>query len=227
MTYSQTMTLTGDGSLDRPPTWNPLDCQIQCWGAGGSGGKIYNDRGTNGIIGVQGAGGSYAEITNIELPAAVNFSVGQPKEAVVSAGEPGPGGDSWVSAPNDGVFVLARGGNSPTSSSIGGLIYEAVAESDNFAEVGGGGASGPGGPGAKSTSQTGGAANGGATAGGANETNGADNANGGSGSGASAIGNPIYGGFPGGGSAASTENGGDTDISVGGAGKIVLSWNPA
>lgn len=226
MTYSQTMTLTGEGSLDRPDTWNPEDSRIECWGAGGSGGKLFDDRGTSGKLGVQGAGGSYARIDNVELPAAVNYRAGVAVEALANAaGAPGPGQDSYVSAPSDGVFVLARGGNSPTPTSIGDLVHEAVTETQAFPEVGGGGASGPGGPGGKSTNQTGGAANAGDTAGGANETNGADDPNGGSGSGASAIGNPIYGGFPGGGSAATTND--PSDVSIGGGGKIVLSWNPA
>lgn len=223
MSYSQTVTLLDSGSWDRPATWNAADCKIECWGAGGSGGLLTDDRGTSGILGVPGAGGDYASISNVELPAAVNYSAGQPVES--DGQQPGPGGDSYVSAPNDGVFVLARGGNSLTPSSVGSTVYLGGQVTENLA-VGGGGAAGPHGNGAAAATETGGAGdNGSGGAGGAIDANGADNANGGGGSGLSDDTPAVYGGFPGGGSGVTT--GVPMGPSIGGAGKIVLSWNPA
>lgn len=231
MPYSQTVTLTDDGSFDRPINWNDADNVIEVWGAGGTAGIVTDYDGDDGTAGVPGAGGDYASITNIILPPAVNYNAGQPVQPVGQA--PGRGEDSYVSNPNEGVFVLARGGNSLTPSSIGAVTF-AGGQATTNASWGGGGAAGPHGDGGQKGSPTtkgGTGDNGSGGLGGVENANGVSNANGGGGSGrgteddATAI---RVGGFPGGGTGMWI---GDPDHefagSVAGAGQVRISWNPA
>lgn len=233
MSYSKTLTLTGNGALDRPVDWNDADNLIQCWGAGGSGGTLADIDGSNGTLGVPGAGGDYAAVANVSLPASVNYSVGQPLAASPAPGapktaatRPGAGEDSWLSNSIEGfVTVRAAGGNSP-SQSVGDVVHHGGKGTSNVFK-GGGGAGGPHGDGqANGAGQTGGQADGGSGgAGGGLNQAGADHPNGGGGSGPGDDGTPLYGGFPGGGSGPTTNSA--DDISLGAPGTIILSWNPA
>ena len=211
--------LTTGSSWTVPADWNNAANTIECIGGGQSGWIATN---TNG-----GAGGDYAKIVNLALTpgANVTYHLGVGGSATANA-TPNAGGDTWF---NSTSTVLARGGGSATSASVGSTVNAGGGNPTGTAS-GGGGAGGPNGPGNASTSgATGGSGDAGfGGAGGTASLPGSSGtewgtAGSGGGGGASATGDGAAGGQygGGGGGARSGHNSG-----AGRAGVIVITYTP-
>lgn len=224
MSYSQTLPIyAGTDVYDRPSNWNPLDCKIEGWGAGASGGRLISLGGGQFKATTGGPGGSYASVTNVDLPSSFTCVVADDTDPAVDQAVI-PGGDTSLYGEPGSPLIVAPGGAS-TTQAVGEVTYRGGGF--QAAQHGGGdGAGGPDGNGVTGAA-TGGAGNNGlGGAGGALNADGTDDAKGGGGSGRRTMSGTIRGGFPGGGSGTVSDSVADA-FSQGRAGKIVLSWNPA
>ena len=210
--------LTSSGTFTRPVDWNPFDNTIEGIGSGKNG-----STGTSTFGGGGAAGGCYAKISNVDLPASVNIQVGTPAAL-----------DTVF-----GALLTAKGGQSTTLGCVGQLIFAGgagapgVSNSAGSYGGGGGGAAGPSGAGLPASAYNGGRGDagaggaGGVSAPGApgDEWPGLAGAGGGGGDGGAVTGfaGGLYGGGgAGGGCANAAAHGGG----AGGPGVIVISYTP-
>lgn len=145
--------LTSGTSWPVPPDWNNADNKIQCYG-GGSGGASHNDTTKNGA----GAGGAYADWTNLTLTAGTNISYGIGAGGTGETGSAAPkaGGDTFFNGTSiSNATIVAKGAAIPgttNTAGTGGQASACVGQTKHSGGNGGAGAgaaaSGPGGGGA-------------------------------------------------------------------------------
>jgi len=158
ITTNSTYTFTNAGTTNWTCPSNVTSVQIQCWGAGGSGGSASRAGFTSGnAVAGGGAGGAYAKLNSYAVTPGNSYyiNVGAGGVSSTNDGATNSGSDSWINSTNTpSTNILAKGG-------AGGQTAALTANVTKYGKGGSGTASGSigdavnaGGSGATCTSTT-------------------------------------------------------------------------